>query len=176
MKIINHTQIPKKKVSRIIDFVMPKDKRIMKYFKDLTIKFIKNDDGLGLSKTSFRNDMITLVYNPDYDYPYSEAEERKDNPLSYRLQMQKTERITGQKFVDNPQGYIDVLYLSATEALVFAAAHECFHLLQWAQAFENEDLDRGLSDKDADMYAIKKQREWRKLHNTPVYQVPIPHR
>jgi hypothetical protein len=41
------------------------------------------------------------------------------------LQVREIEKITGMKYEDE---HIGVLYLSAIEALVFAAAHECFHL------------------------------------------------
>jgi hypothetical protein len=64
-------------------------------------------------------------------------------------------------------GYIDHLTLSREEAFIHILAHELRHLWQ-----KNHRTKRGkvwgargrFSDRDADAYAIRKQREWRRLH------------
>ena len=76
--------------------------------------------------------------------------------------------------------YVRTLMLSREEALVHTTAHEIRHV--WQDVIEPiwDDLEvderEGLkefpgsgSDRDADMYAIRKQREWRRLHTTDVY-------
>jgi hypothetical protein len=70
-------------------------------------------------------------------------------------------------------GYIDCLVLSREEALVHILAHEIRHLWQ-----RNHSGKRGkvwgargqFSDRDADAYAIRKMREWRRLHAVDIYQ------
>jgi hypothetical protein len=65
-------------------------------------------------------------------------------------------------------GYISALFLSREEALVHLIAHELRH--HW---HTNHPGKRGrvwgsrgkISDTDADAYAIRKTREWRKLHS-----------
>lgn len=176
MKIVNHTKMTKKKLQKIMDFVIPNDRRqsIMDHFGNFTIEFVEGKDEFGLNRTSFRNKTITLIYNRHYAYPYNEAQEQKElkenDPYLYRSKLRELEKITGTKYEDE---YIGVLYLSATEALVFAAAHECFHLSQAAQALDNKDPEPVLSNKHADMFALSKLREWRRLYNKPVYQDPL---
>jgi predicted Zn-dependent protease len=55
--------------------------------------------------------------------------------------------------------YIPTLFLSAQEALVHTAAHELRHVLQIMSG------SCIISDIDADMYAIREQRDWRRLNN-----------
>lgn len=62
--------------------------------------------------------------------------------------------------------YIDDLTLSREEAIVHVMAHELRHLWQSGHS-DKRDMVWGsrekLSDRDADAYAIRKTREWRKL-------------
>jgi hypothetical protein len=65
-------------------------------------------------------------------------------------------------------GYIESLILTRDEALVYLLAHELRHFWQ-----KNHHGKRGkiwgargvYSEKDADAYAIRKQRAWRAIHN-----------
>lgn len=76
--------------------------------------------------------------------------------------------------------YIPTLFLSRQEALVHAAAHELRHVWQhmaehlWDKLPPEETQGKphpGVgSDYDADRYAIE-NREWRRLHNLPVYAI-----
>jgi hypothetical protein len=75
--------------------------------------------------------------------------------------------------------FIPTLFLSRKEALVHTAAHELRHVWQhktypiWNRLSQEETNGQphpGVgSDYDADRYAIRKQREWRQLHNKPAY-------
>jgi hypothetical protein len=75
--------------------------------------------------------------------------------------------------------FIPTLLLSREEALVHTAAHELRHIWQhmtqpvWNQLPLDETNGRAHpgvgSDYDADRYAIRKQREWRRLHNKSIY-------
>jgi hypothetical protein len=59
---------------------------------------------------------------------------------------------------------------------LFAAAHELYHLKRYLyglrlireskeKAISKEKADEIMSDKKTDIYEIKKQLEWRKLHH-----------
>jgi hypothetical protein len=69
-------------------------------------------------------------------------------------------------------GYIDNLILSREEALVHILAHEFRHLWQ-----KNHPGKRGkvwgargqYSDRDADAYAIRKTRQWRRMHAKQIF-------
>ena len=66
------------------------------------------------------------------------------------------------------KGYIDSLLLSRTEALVNVMAHEFRHLWQKNHSGKIGKVwgAKGkFSERDADAYAIKKHREWRRTKN-----------
>lgn len=75
--------------------------------------------------------------------------------------------------------YIPTFFLSREESLVHTLAHELRHVWQhmsqqiWDKLPSAETKGQAHpgvgSDKDADRYAIRKQREWRYLHNLPLY-------
>jgi len=76
--------------------------------------------------------------------------------------------------------YINTLMLSADEALVHGMAHELRHMWQdlTEQIWNDLDIQEsdGLekhpgsgSDYDADRYATRKMREWRRLHAVDIY-------
>jgi hypothetical protein len=65
-------------------------------------------------------------------------------------------------------GYIDSLILSREEALVHVLAHELRHFWQCNHPSKRSKVwgARGrFSDRDADAYAIRKTREWRRQHS-----------
>lgn len=63
-------------------------------------------------------------------------------------------------------GYIDHLLLSREEAIVHVCAHELRHLWQKEHKRGRVWGARGrFSDRDADAYAIRKTREWRRQQN-----------
>lgn len=67
-------------------------------------------------------------------------------------------------------GYIDSLILSREEALVHVLSHEIRHFWETNHLGKRGKVwgARGKSsERDADAYAIKKTREWRRLHSQP---------
>ena len=85
----------------------------------------------------------------------------------------------------NTGGYINCLLLSREEAVILVMAHELRHLWQMDHRRKRRikrELGEGVewaaavwgsrgqySNRDADAYAIRKVREWRKKHNIPLY-------
>ena len=68
-------------------------------------------------------------------------------------------------------GYLPHIYLDQDEYLVSIVAHELRHLWQgkyWQRNKKRNGMVHGArgkySERDADAYAIRKQREWRKLN------------
>lgn len=82
----------------------------------------------------------------------------------------------------NTGGYINCLLLSREEAVILVMAHELRHLWQMdhrrRRGIKEGEGGEGVgvwgsrgqySNRDADAYAIRKVREWRKNHNVPFY-------
>jgi hypothetical protein len=72
--------------------------------------------------------------------------------------------------------YLPALILSREEALILGLAHELRHLWQANNIYNKRGMawganPKGSSDTDADAYAIRKMREWRKIH-TPTELYP----
>jgi hypothetical protein len=66
---------------------------------------------------------------------------------------------------DTKGGYIESLMLTRTEALIHILAHELRHLWQAKHRRGRVWGSRGVySDRDCDAYAIRKTREWRRMH------------
>jgi hypothetical protein len=73
----------------------------------------------------------------------------------------------GGKGINSPRGYLNYLVLSVEEELIHSLAHEFRHMHQWYYASVKRSWgSRGrFSERDADAYAIRKVREWRRSHN-----------
>jgi hypothetical protein len=93
----------------------------------------------------------------DYNRPHVIVRIGKENMFPYRSWSDT-----------KPQGgYISSLILTREEVLVQVIAHELRHLWQRTHKGKRGKVwgARGqYSDKDADAYAIRKTREWRRLH------------
>lgn len=78
-----------------------------------------------------------------------------------------SDKLFGREYHKKGSGYISSYILSREEALVHVIAHELRHLWQ-AKVKKGHRVwgARGqFSDRDADAYAIKKTRGWRRQHN-----------
>ena len=168
MKIQNHTTMATKKIMEIIDFAMPNNKHLRSEIERVfTIRIEEHNGDANRNVMSPRRRMIILQTSTTRKYPWKE-----DNVLAKALDklVRKITRPEDKEWVEKIIGpddtwdgeYLDVEYLSREEELVFAAAHEFWHVRQLC-------YDHNMSNKRADMYAIKKQKEWRKLHNQPIY-------
>jgi hypothetical protein len=73
----------------------------------------------------------------------------------------------GGKGISSSRGYLNNLVLSVEEALVHSLAHEFRHMWQWYYPSEKRSWgSKGrFSERDADAYAIRKVREWRRSRN-----------
>lgn len=94
----------------------------------------------------------------------------KDNALLPSVTVRITEKEILFPYLQIPwrknKGYLPSLMLSREEALVHLLAHEIRHLWQKHHRTRRGKVwrSRGVySERDADAYAIRKQREWRKL-------------
>ena len=86
-----------------------------------------------------------------------------------RVLIRVSDNITFPKKLEAYGGYLPHLYLDQDEYLVSIIAHELRHLWQGKEYWKHKKRhgmvhgSRGrYSERDADAYAIKKQREWRK--------------
>jgi len=72
-------------------------------------------------------------------------------------------------YLMHENGYLDSLVLSREECLIDLMAHELRHLWQKSHKRGRVWGSRGkYSDRDADAYAIRKVRQWRRLHQKEV--------
>ena len=166
----------------IIDFAMPSKHIKAEIQRRFTIRVEEHDGNENQNVFSPRRKMIILQTSVSRTYPYKD-----DAMLAVELDRflwKKTrpedkewvEKMFGPKLNEPIDEYLDVEYLSKKEELVFAAAHEFYHVKGYLHALKlirkskekaiSEDkYNEIMSDRKADMYAIKKQMEWRKLHN-----------
>ena len=73
---------------------------------------------------------------------------------------------------DSGDYYLPALILSREEALILVLAHELRHMWQANNIYNKRGRawganPKGSSDTDADAYAIRKMREWRKNRKFP---------
>jgi hypothetical protein len=178
MKLQNKTIFHDNKIKEIINFTMPKTvKSTFEHYKKLSITFnVFTGNGytgetnvLGFGKFLINLQVASFVNKFPYD-------ENTVKPISsWRI---------GEQYLHlenrGTKDYLRTLVLSREEALVHTIAHELRHVWQelteppvWDELtnIQKEGLQShpGISDKDADRYAIRKQREWRKLHAVDVY-------
>lgn len=70
------------------------------------------------------------------------------------------------------KGYLSYLLLSRTECLIHVLAHELRHLWQSKHKRGRVFGARGRqSERETDAYAIRKVREWRRLHRTDALNI-----
>jgi hypothetical protein len=182
MKIENKSIFHDNEIKKIIDFVMPGLVReVFEYHrakvkkKKLTLT-IKVRTGNGFTGQMDKDEhgryyLYLQVASLQNKFPFRESKDQDTNHRSPELRYWVME---GNGTKDYP-----TLFLSREEALVHTAAHELRHVWQHMASFMWDKLPleetqgkphSGVgSDYDADRYAIRKQREWRRLHNRPVY-------
>jgi len=71
------------------------------------------------------------------------------------------------------KAYLPELFLDRKEALLGVLAHELRHLWQSKvkKGYRVWGSKGQFSERDADAYAIRKTREWRRQHNKPQYEM-----
>lgn len=159
MKIINKTKYPTKWIKDICNFSKSK-----KFKKGITIEFNwrKNKAGIsGRFYPTLNKITVTLPKKPEQyiKYPRKENHNRK-------------------KSDDKTFSYIDCLHLDFEDELVHVVAHELRHAEQMARpkihkVFGSRPKQK-FSERDADAYGIKKQREYRKIHKAiPTLYAPV---
>jgi hypothetical protein len=163
MRLENSTNISDERVQEIIRFVRPSgisgfDVRISnsKYL----FAGSAYSNGSSLHKTS--NPFIVVrVTNEEEKFPYF-AHYKSQTKVHLRPK-QGTIKLESKAISKSSGGYLDHLLLSREEALVHVIAHELRHLWQKNHKKGKVWGARGrYSDRDADAYAIRKTREWRR--------------
>ena len=182
MKLQNTTDLSEERIREIIEFVKPNGLITPKY----TIRINNSSRGTNGYFLSNNLSICTRLSKKNYPYPH-----RSNNDPEIRRPRRKITFLY-QRFNENKQiwqwwrcwktyesikdtpkvfsrgGYITSIELSREESLVHNLAHELRHYWQM-----NHPGKRGkvwgakgnFSERDADAYAIRKTREWRRLHN-----------
>ena len=181
MKFINTTDIPDEEVREIIRFVIPNGLLISKY----TIRL--NNSSRGTRGYFLESNLSIYIRLSRKGYPYP----RRQNNDSVIRRPKRKITFWFQEFNEKKQiwqwwyitryyesikdvpkvfsngGYISSIALSREESLVHTLAHELRHYWQMNHPGKRGKIwgARGkFSERDADAYAIRKTREWRRLH------------
>jgi hypothetical protein len=131
-------------------------------------------NGTGMGRNPIRPCIIVRVSPNEKGYPYrTNYRSTKCEKTEYQKINEKTgetETWYRKKYVDNPGGstggYINCLILNKDEAIINLMAHEFRDFWQVNHRTRRRKVwgSRGkMSDRDADAYAIRKMREWRRL-------------
>ena len=164
MRLKNYTDIPNERIREIIRFVRPNG--ISNF--DVKITNTKRGySGIAYRRSSWHdrsNPFINgrLTRN-SHEFPYYRHYD------SSKIEKTRLNLKTGQResysYSAGTGGYIPHLVLSREEALVDVTAHELRHLKQMKGKCRRRVWGaRGqFSERDADAYAIRKIREWRRL-------------
>jgi hypothetical protein len=175
MKIDNKTIFHDNEVKKIVEFAMhPLVKHCIDKFK-MKIEFrVRTGNGATGDTTSNGKQWLIQLQVPylESKYPFDE----RDREHRSRVDIVQTHyrKQTGDGTFD----YIPTLVLSREEHLLHCAAHEIYHVAQHLANKFNEHKDGEnakvipFSDKEADRYAITKQRKWRKSKQQYVYFLP----
>ena len=182
MKLQNTTDIPIERIREIIKFVKPNGLLTPSYMIRI------NNSSRGTSGYFLRSSRNICIKLSKKNYPYPQRSNR--DPVIRRRRRKIT--FYYQKFNDKKQiwqwwrcwkiyesikdtpkvfssgGYISSLELSREESLVHILAHEMRHYWQMNHPGKRGKVwgARGkFSERDADAYAIRKQREWRAIYN-----------
>jgi hypothetical protein len=166
LRLENHTDISDSRIRKIIRFVRPN--RISGF--DLRISNSKYlfagtayPNGSSLHRTS--NPFIVVrVTDKETKFPYLveyNSQTRVDSKSKPQIIMAEA-----RSHNTSNRGYIDHLLLSREEAIIHVVAHELRHLWQKNHRKCKVWGSRGrYREKDADAYAIRKTREWRRKNS-----------
>jgi hypothetical protein len=172
VKIDNKSKYHDKQIKEIIDFVMPKLVKVCydRRFFNLTVRVRTGNGATGHAAGHGKNwEVFIQVPSHLSKYPFQEVKGGSS----------MTDRIGTRKAMMAAHGtfdYVPAFIQTRDEHIVHIAAHELYHVAQdLGRFFEKKSKDdpTNYSDGGADRFAIRKQRAWRKLHNNPVYAIPL---
>lgn len=181
MKLKNTTDFPTDQIHEIIKFVKPGGLISTKY----TITVNNSSHGTnGYFRDSYKHICIRLS-DKNYHYPNRQNRDpeirRPKRRITFWFQKFNAKYQVWQwwyhkkyyeSIKDSPKkfshgGYITSIELSREESLVHIMAHELRHYWQMNHPGKRGKVwgaKRKFSERDADAYAIRKTREWRRLH------------
>lgn len=159
MELRNHTNVSDELIREVVRFVKPSG--VSKF--RLEVKGIEKSRRYR-GRAYMQRNRVLIKINPDVAYPFfrKKPEKREYHVFGYR---------NGKRFeekkVQYGKGYLSYLILSFEEALVHIIAHELRHLWQYKhpKGYRVWNAKGRFSERDADAYAIRKVREWRKKTN-----------
>lgn len=174
MRIKNYTNISDERIRQIIKFVRPNG------ISNFDIRISNSQKLFGgtayWAGSTYHNTgnsfIVVRVTKNENIFPYFVRYiSRRKSKLKLNSRSGKLELIS---YNTSTGGYIDHILLSREEALVHVIAHELRHLWQ-AKVKRGHRVwgARGqFSDRDADAFAIRKTREWRRYMNQIMEEVP----
>lgn len=171
MRLKNYTNISDEKIRRIIKFVRPNG------ISNFDMKIGNSQSGIGGGRAycygSPTHDrvvpfVIVNVTKNEHAFPYFiRYKSQRRSKLKLNPQSGKLESIS---YNSGTGGYIDHILLSREEAVVDIIAHELRHLWQVRvkRGYRVWGARGQLSERDADAFAIRKTREWRRRYGNQI--------
>jgi hypothetical protein len=166
LRVKNHTDVPDKAIREMIRFGRPNG--ISKF--DVRISNLKNGifrgcayiDGSSYHKTTDPFVVVSVTEDAN-KFPYFVCYKPKTK-TKHRLNLQSS-KVEAVSYKTGTGGYLDHLLLSREEAILHGLAHELRHLWQAKvkKGYRVWGARGQFSDRDADAYAIKIVRVWRRL-------------
>ncbi len=173
IKIVkNRTDVPDQKILNYIEFCKPFE---INKLKVVIHKAKQYSHGLS-NKTNKQIDVWMVDGNTKYPQIRDYGNLRKKIELYYDKYNKVTKKWQTMKHWHNVptgkrNGYLPILLLNRDEDLIHIIAHELRHQWQYRKPFKSQYVyaaRRKTSDysyeTDCDAYAIKKIREWRRVH------------
>jgi hypothetical protein len=144
MRVKNHTDFPLEKIREVVRFVKPGD--VARF--DVRVSNSRH----GLAGTAY--------------YAGSSYHRERTSVPFVVVRLTPCEAKFPRLHDVGRDGYLPALLLSREEALVFVMAHELRHLWQHKhpRGWRVWGARGRFSERDADAYAIRKVREWRRLN------------
>jgi hypothetical protein len=171
MRLKNFTNIPDHKIRQIINFVRPNgisnfDVRISNSQKHI-FRGTAYEKGSGYHDTANPFIVVRVTKN-ERAFPYFvRYKSRTRTKVKLNPQSGKLELVS---YTIGKGGYIDHILLSREEAVVHVIAHELRHLWQTKvkRGYRVWGARDQFSDRDADAFAIRKTRKWRRRYGNQI--------
>jgi hypothetical protein len=192
IRLRNTTDIPDQKIREIIRFTQAASTELDNFSVNVTNSnknvFCGSFYNIINTKTNLQTPKIIVrITKNENKFPfYSNNIPEKPIKLFFEKLGKRTgkyQRWYAKRYVPdlkkrkNTGGYINCLLLSREEAVILVMAHELRHLWQMNHYTRGSQGKEGrvwgskgqYSNRDADAYAIRKIREWRRKHSTTKY-------
>lgn len=184
MKLKNLSDVPDEKILEYIDFCKPFE---LSSRMKVVIHNARSATSYGHSLNGRNEISVSIVSANNKNYSYPELRDygviRRRIELCFDVYVANKRKWVALKqstvvATDKRNGYLPILLLSREEDFIHVIAHELRHQWQHGRPLKSlyvwgaktKSTNRS-KETDADAYAIKKVREWRRTHRTDALRI-----